>query len=216
MPQTAPASLARLAAKKVAIRALEAGAEKIRAAAEKTAENGKGAVGSGLRRRLPIQRSVDVAVPVRVAWEEWMAFTFLPEGVDRVEEIEREDNVLTGCCTVGPWKRDWSADILDEREQQSFAWQSLEGSDCAGLVTFHELGRRLTRIELGLDVQPTSVVEALALSTHFADRRAEADLRRFKARLELINPDVYDEGETDVSDEGESEQDEQEEARNGN
>jgi hypothetical protein len=40
-----------------------------------------------------------------------------------------------------------------------------------------------------------------------ADRRAEADLRRFKARLELINPDLYEEQE-DAPDAEEEPQDE--------
>ena len=30
------------------------------------------------------------------------------------------------------------------------------------------------------------------LSLHLAHRRAEADLRRFKAHVEFINPDVYE------------------------
>ncbi len=35
---------------------------------------------------------------------------------------------------------------------------------------------------------------------HLADKKAETDLRRFKARLELINPDLY---EDEVEDEDE-------------
>src|SRR5438445_818412 len=64
-------------------------------------------------------------------------------------------------------------------------------TDCAGLVTFHELAERLTRIELELDVVPTGLGEAAALALRLADRRAEADLRRFKARVEAIDPDDY-------------------------
>jgi hypothetical protein len=101
---------------------------------------------------------------------------------------------------------DWVAEILDEREQQSFAWQSQEGSDCAGLITFHKLSDRLTRIELNLDVVPTGVAETIQLATHRADAKAERDLRRFKARLELINPDLYEpEEEPDAEAEAEPE-----------
>lgn len=39
---------------------------------------------------------------------------------------------------------------------------------------------------------PTSPTEALTLSLHLAHRRAEADLRRFKAGVEFINPDLYE------------------------
>jgi uncharacterized membrane protein len=190
-------ALARKAAGKavrtVASKTLEAGARAVRATAERTAEGGKEIVAAGITRKLPIQRSVDVAVPLPVAWEEWMEFDFLPEGVHRIERIERHGSELSG-VTAGTRKSEWLAEVLDERKQQSFAWRSYEGSDCAGLVTFHRLSDRLTRIELNLDVVPSNPVETMSLTTHLADRRAEADLRRFKARLELINPDLYEDG----------------------
>jgi len=182
--------LAGKAAKRLLSKALESAAGVVRAAAERAAETTHEAAERTAEKRLPIQRSIDIAVPIRVAWEEWQAFEFIPEGVDTVTDIERDGNTLVG-QTTGMRPHEWSAEILDERDLESFAWQSHVGSDCAGLVTFHELSDRLTRIELNLDVVPASVGETLQLATHRADRKAELDLRRFKARLELINPDLY-------------------------
>jgi uncharacterized membrane protein len=143
-------------------------------------------------RRLPIQQSLDVAVPVDVAWEQWMEFDYFPEGAHRVQDVARDDDVLSGHLD-GVTARDWRAEIIDERENESFAWQSVEGSDSAGLVTFHQLSDRLTRIELSLDVRPTDLVEAASLTLRLADRRVEAELRRFKTHVELLNPDIYEE-----------------------
>lgn len=181
-----------MALRALARRALDAGGEAARDLAERLPEAGHRAVEAGLSRRLPIQVSIDVAVPIAVAWDEWMALESLPEGVDRVVQIERDGEVLFGSI-AGPGGRDWEAEIVDERPCQSFAWRSVEGSDCAGLVTFHELSPRLTRIELDLDVVPTGPVQAVAFASHLAHRHAQAELRRFKARLEFINPDVYEE-----------------------
>ncbi len=207
-----PTALARKfalkALKKAAETAANAGAGVIRNAADRAASAGNGTVGRAIdtvtenpvqklaHQRLPIQRSVDIAVPLRVAWEEWLMFESLPEGAHTVSDIERDDNVLSG-RTDGPRPAGWEAEILDERSQQSFAWQSHQGSDCAGLITFHRLSERLTRLELNLDIVPTSLAEAAQLTTRIADRRAEAELRRFKARLELINPDLYQDDEAD-------------------
>jgi uncharacterized membrane protein len=152
---------------------------------------GKNALEAGLSKRLPIQVSIDVAVPLAVAWEEWMTFESLTDGVHGTEDVQRDGDYLIG-RTAGPRSADWEAEIVDEREQESFAWRSTTGSDCAGLVTFHRLSDRLTRIELDLDVLPTSPGETLVLSLHLAHRRAEAELRRFKARAEFINPDLYE------------------------
>lgn len=172
-------------------RALESGAELVRHAADRAAEASGGALDAAGTHRLPIQRSVDVAVPLGVAWQEFMALDALPEGPHTVTGIERDGSTLTG-RTHG---QEWKAEILDERERESFAWRSHAGSDCAGLVTFHELSPRLTRLEMNLDVVPTGLGESVALSTRLADRRAEAELRRFKARVELIDPDTYPEEE---------------------
>jgi uncharacterized membrane protein len=142
--------------------------------------------------RLPIQQSLDVAVPLEVAWEQWMEFAYFPDGVHRVADVERDGDSLSGHLD-GVGQREWRAEILDERENESFAWRSREGTDNAGLVTFHPLSDRLTRIELNLDVQPTDLLDAAGLTLRIADRRVEAELRRFKARAELLSPDVYDE-----------------------
>ena len=51
---------------------------------------------------------------------------------------------------------------------------------------------RLTRIELDLDVLPTNPAEGASMALGIGRRRAEAELRRFKAHVEFINPDVYE------------------------
>ena len=143
--------------------------------------------------RLPIQQSIDVAVPPEIAWEQWMELKHLPEGTHRLTDVERDgDDLLTGTLD-GLRARSWSAEVIDEREQESFAWRSTEGSDSAGLVTFHPLSERLTRIEVTIDVLPEGLGEAAQLMLRIADRRIAEELRRFKADAELLNPDVYEE-----------------------
>ena len=170
---------------------LETGATALREAADRTASTGRKAIAKSFDDRPPIQVGIDVAVPLEVAWDEWMTFNELTEGLHRIEEVERDGDHLLGRA-AGARSADWEAEIVDERPQESFAWRSVEGSDCAGLATFHRLSDRLTRIELDLDVLPTSPLETLALSLRLAHRRAEAELRRFKARVEFINPDTYE------------------------
>lgn len=168
----------------------QSGARLVRQTADQAAIAGRNAIEAGANHRfLPIQLSIDVAVPPHIAWQEWLVFGSLPEGIHRIEHVERDGDGLLG---RGPRGMDWEAEITDERQDESFAWRSIEGSDCAGLVTFHQLSDRLTRIELDLDVVPTKPSEAMTLALHVAHRRAEADLRRFKAHVEFINPDAYD------------------------
>jgi uncharacterized membrane protein len=156
-------------------------------------------------RTVPVQQSVDVGVPLEAAWDEWMRFDWMPDGAHRVTEIERDDDVLIGQIGGPRFSRDWEAEITDERVDQSFAWQTTQGSDTSGLVTFHSLADRLTRIELQLDIVPDGPGGALALLLRRSDRRAQNVLRNFKAQVEALDPDEY----PDVA---EVEDDEEEEA----
>jgi uncharacterized membrane protein len=190
-PKKAGSKVMRKAARRAALRVVRT---TVRAGAQLARKTTSTALSSGaerLKKRardVPIQCSIDIGVPLEVAWDEWMTFTYLPEGAHRVEDIERDGDVLFGHING----HDWSAEIVDERVDESFAWRSLDGSDCAGLVTFHRLSDRLTRMELDLDVIPVRVPEAVSLGLRLADRRAEADVRRFKARVEFLDPDDYE------------------------
>jgi uncharacterized membrane protein len=183
---------AKKAAKTMVRKTVEMGASAVRRAADRATEVSRNAYEAGTSKLVPIQLSIDVAVPIHVAWEEWRSWGCLPEGVHRIVDVERDGDSLIG-HTAGPREVDWEAEIKDEREDESFAWLSVEGTDVAGLATFHQLSDRLTRIELDLDVVPTNPSEAMAMALHVAHRRAEADLRRFKAHVEFISPDAYQE-----------------------
>jgi uncharacterized membrane protein len=214
-----PSRLAGAAAKKtlkfVARKAVRAGVSALRAATERGGELSRNTVHQGLGSFLPIQVSVDVAVPLSFAWDEWMTFEWLNEGVHRIVDVERDGDQLFGQLP-GPRSTEWVADIVDEREEQSFAWRSVEGSDCAGLVTFHRLSDRLTRIEVDLDVLPTNPAEAASLALRIGRRRVESDLRRFKAHVEFVNPDVYEDEDEEEPEEEQYESDEGEEPEEDN
>ena len=198
-----PNRLTRTVAKKVAKKAAKKAAKTmvrttaqmtataVRRAADRAALAGRTAYEASTSNLVPIQLSIDVAVPIHVAWEEWRSWGALPEGVHRIVDVERDGDVLFGHI-AGPRSVDWEAEIKDEREDESFAWLSVSGTDVAGLATFHRLSERLTRIELDLDVVPTNPSEALTMALHIAHHHAEADLRRFKAHAEFLSPDEYE------------------------
>lgn len=199
IPSTsASGELLRLTSKivrRTAVKRLEKGLEGPRDALASLIERTSGDDGTPLMARIrsvPIQCSIDIAVPVDVSYAKWMELEFLPEGTHRVERIKRRGNRLKGQIAGALAQHSgWTAEIREERPDESFAWRSLKGSDCLGLVTFHSLAERLTRIELELDVVPVRPAQAFELLVHVADRRAEIELRKFKAALERISPDDY-------------------------
>jgi len=140
--------------------------------------------GSG--RRMPIQQSVDVAVPVEVAYNLWTQFEDWPTFMHRVESAEQVDE-STVAITTKAWgvTRKFEASIHEQRPDERIEWDVEEGLSHSGVVTFHELARRLTRIEVSLDVEPEGIIEKAGRGMRFAKRAVRGDLHRFKAYPEM-------------------------------
>ena len=144
--------------------------------------------GVGDGRRMPIQQSVDVAVPVETAWKLWNKYEDYPKFMHRLESAEKTDSThvkFTG--KIWGIRRDWDAKITEKRTHEAVAWTSEDGLDNAGVVTFHKLGPRLTRIELSLDIAPHGPIEKIGRGMRFTKRAVRADLHRFKAYAEMTD-----------------------------
>jgi uncharacterized membrane protein len=159
------------------------------ALASKAADKLSGGSGSGSRgsgwgrgRRLPIQHSVDVGVPVAFAYEEWTNFKRLGDVLHRVEGVEpKGEQRVEWHENIWGRRRSWRAQILAKRENELISWKDDHG---VGVLSFHELAPRLTRIELNYDWVPHGVLEKLASGLRFHKRAARTDLQRFKAYAE--------------------------------
>jgi uncharacterized membrane protein len=201
-----------------------------------------GVPGVGKGRRMPVQQSVDIAVPIETAYNQWTQFEDWPNFMHRVTRVTQEDDCTVSFATKMWGKtKEFTAEIETQRPDERIKWRVSRGITHTGVVTFHVLAPRLTRIELTMDVDPGSLIEKAARGMRHVKRAARADLHRFKAFIEmqeletgawrgviedgeLVEPhdDSYDE-ERDYSDiddlvqrdEEESEEDE-EERENGN
>ncbi len=148
---------------------------------------GKGGVaGVGKGRRMPVQQAVDVAVPIETAynqftqWEDWSTF------MHRVTNVSQDDPCTVKFSTkIWTRKREFTAEIDTQRPDERIKWHVSQGITHKGVVTFHELAPRLTRIELNFDVEPGGMIEKMARGMRHVKRAARADLHRFKAFIEM-------------------------------
>jgi len=140
--------------------------------------------GSG--RRMPIQQAVDVAVPIKVAYNRWTLFEDWPEFMHRFESVEQvDDSTLSFTTKMWGITRRFEAEIVEQRPDQRIEWNTTEGPSHTGVVTFHRLADRLTRVEVSLDIAPHGMLEKMARGMRFTKRAVRADLHRFKALIEL-------------------------------
>jgi hypothetical protein len=135
---------------------------------------------------MPVQQSMDVAVPLETAYNQWTQFEDWPEFMHRVTRVTQEDDTAVSFATkIWGKTKEFKATIETQRPDDRIKWRVSEGITHSGVVSFHELAPRLTRIELSLDVDPGSLIEKAARGMRHVKRAARADLHRFKAFVEM-------------------------------
>jgi uncharacterized membrane protein len=132
-----------------------------------------------------IEASIDVNVPVRVAYDQWTQFEEFPRFMDGVESVQHTDDThLHWVAEIAGVRKEWDAEITQQEPDQRIAWNSTSGADNAGAVDFHRLDDNKTRITLTMDVEPEGIIENLGNAIGIPERQIEGDLERFKAFIE--------------------------------
>jgi uncharacterized membrane protein len=132
-----------------------------------------------------VEKSIEVGVPLRVAYNQWTQFEEFPrfmEGVKRVQQLT--DQQLHWHAEVAGKDEEWDAVIVDQVPDQRISWMSTTGARHAGTVTFHPIGPDVTRVTLHIEYEPEGIVEGAGSALGLVDRRVEGDLKRFKEFIE--------------------------------
>src|SRR5690348_2938828 len=144
----------------------------------------KGEAGVGKGRRMPVQQDIDIGVPLSTVYNEWTQFEEWPNFMHRLENVSQEDESHVKFKTkIWGFSREFTAEIVEQRPDERIKWEVTEGVTHTGVVTFHELAPRLTRVEVNIDVQPGSLIEKAARGMRHVKRAVRADLARFKAHV---------------------------------
>ncbi|EME67221.1 hypothetical protein G352_01242 [Rhodococcus ruber BKS 20-38] len=132
-----------------------------------------------------ITESVDVAVPVSVAYNQWTQFESFPEFMEGVESVQQlDDTHLLWIITIGLTARNFHATITEQHPDQRIAWKSDGLVRHAGVVTFHRIDDTHCRVTAQMDIDPGTVTETVADKTGIIRRRVAGDMQRFKDLVE--------------------------------
>jgi len=138
------------------------------------------------RTPIPIQESIDVAVPVAAAFDLCTRFEELPRFSDRIEEVDVEDDThLAILVKLGRHRQTLALEIVGEEPEERLDWDGVEGVEHSGVLTFHPLAPRLTRVELTIEQTSERLRERLLRTVGMPERAVRQELRRFKAYAEL-------------------------------
>jgi Polyketide cyclase / dehydrase and lipid transport len=173
-------------------------------------KGGKGGQGKGLK-VTNIVESIDVGVPVRMAYNQWTQFADFPSFMKKVEGVnQEEDNKLSWKAQIFWSHRSWESTIIKQIPDERIVWRS-EGAKghVDGAVSFHEIGPNLTRILLVLEYHPQGFFEGTGNLWRAQGRRARLELKHFRRHVmtqTVLRPDEL-EGWRGVIEDGEVVQD---------
>jgi len=138
------------------------------------------------------EQAIAIQRPPAELYREWRNLPRLPQIMQHVDSVTPLDERRSEWVACGPMniRLRWEAEIIEDRENELIAWQSLPGGDVetAGSVHFRPLGEgRGTAIQLSLKYNPPGgrVTAGLAwLLGQGAEVRIDEDLHRFKSVME--------------------------------
>jgi hypothetical protein len=170
---------------------------------------GKGKSGGKQKLKLTnIVESIEVGVPIRLAYNQWTTYHDFPTFTKKVENAEPSDeNKKVNWKAQIFWShRAWEATIIDQRPDERIIWRSKgQKGHVDGAVTFHELTPTLTKIVMVLEYHPQGMFEHTGNLWRAQGRRARLEFKHFQRHVmahALLHPDDV-EGWRGVIEEGE-------------
>jgi uncharacterized membrane protein len=128
-----------------------------------------------------IERSIEVNVPVRTAYNQWTQFEEFPKFMEGVESVKQlDDTTLRWVANIGGERKEWRARITEQVPDHHIAWRSDGGDFTTGVVSFQALGLEKTRVTVRLNYEPRGMTEKLGDMLGMVSRRVQGDLERFK------------------------------------
>ena len=132
-----------------------------------------------------VEKSVTVNVPVTTAYNQWTQFEEFPRFMEGVVSVTQIDNKhLRWHTNIGGKDQQFDAEITEQIPEARIAWRTLSGEKHAGVVTFHRLSDRETRVMLQMEYEPQGAIEKIGDLLGVFSRRMERDLEHFKEFIE--------------------------------
>ena len=132
-----------------------------------------------------IATSIEVNVPVRIAYNQWTQFEEFPRFMEGVKEVHQvDDRHLHWKAQIGGQDKEWDAEITVQMPDQRIAWKGVGGAINEGMVSFVSLSDAKSLVQLDVAYEPEGVIETVGDPTGVVSLRVKKDLERFKAFVE--------------------------------
>ncbi len=153
-----------------------------------------------------IIESVEVGVPLSVAYNQWTQFHEQSDYMRKVENVDTpEDNQVKYTAKIFMSSRTWTATVIEQIPDQHIVWRSEgEKGHVDGTISFHELAPRLTKVIVVLEYYPKGFFEKTGNIWRAQGRRARSDLRHYARHVQtrtILEPDEAEGWRGEIRDE---------------
>ncbi|MEA3165466.1 MAG: hypothetical protein QOJ26_323 [Thermoplasmata archaeon] len=132
-----------------------------------------------------IEKSIEVDVPVSTCYNQWTQFESFPSFMEGVVEVQQlDDKRLRWVAEIGGERKEWTAEIVEQRPDEVISWRSTSGAMNNGSVTFTEVAPNRTKVTLIMTYELVGFKEKLGDALGVLKARVESDLKRFKEFIE--------------------------------
>lgn len=132
-----------------------------------------------------VEETIDVAVPLHTAYNQWTQFESFPQFMSGVERVTQLTDTTNHWVTkVGGVEREFDTEIVDQEPDDRIAWRSTDGKSLAGIVRFDQLDPTHTKVKVHFEWEPEGVAEKAGAALQLDDMQVKADLRKFKEFIE--------------------------------
>lgn len=132
-----------------------------------------------------IEKSIEINVPVNTAYNQWTQFEEFPKFMEGVKEVKQTDDThLRWKADIAGKEKEWDAEITEQIPDERIAWRARDGAMNAGVVTFHRLSDKKSKVMLQMEYDPEGIVENVGDAVGVVSQRVLGDLERFKQYIE--------------------------------
>jgi len=132
-----------------------------------------------------IEKTVEVGVPVRTAYNQWTQFEEFPRFMRAVRDVQQlDDKRLHWRAVVLGQPLEWTAEITHQVPDRRICWRSTAGIANSGSVSFQPLSSARTRVTLRVLVHPESTAQSAGCTLGLVGALLRGDLARFRTFIE--------------------------------
>lgn len=130
-----------------------------------------------------IQQSVDIKVPVHVAYNQLTQFEDYPRFMQEVESAQQVDDTHVRWTTrIGQHRHDWNSEIIEQQPDRCIAWRNVDGPVNTGRIDVDALGDDGARVTFTLEADATAPGTQ---GDHALAKQVQEDLQRLKQMMEV-------------------------------